>query len=73
MNDAKNTDLRELAEAAVPGPFFDPWPDEDELMNEDGCGFLPARAAYVAALHPNAILALLDERDRLRDALGDTT
>ena len=58
------TDIRRLAEAASAHVF-------------DGATSVrvlsPEMAEYVDAILPDAILALLDERDRLREALEDMT
>jgi len=72
-------DLRQLAEAATPGPWTQYQSGLPEYNNvcfgiEKGealiCGAAEteADAAYIAAAHPQAILALLDERDALRAA-----
>lgn len=68
-------DLRRLAEAATPGPWWDAhrsahgvrriFRDRDLIADVP----IEADAAYLAACSPHAILALLDERDRLREAL----
>ena len=73
--------LRALAEAATPGPWTlsadGPPPDIIAGMSVVACT-LPsdrtrdedtANAAYIAAANPAAVLALLDEVERLREAL----
>lgn len=69
------TDLRKAAEAATPGPWFATdgvvWeiiqptydsgtPEQSKIADTN-----PQDAAYIAAANPQAILALLDERDAL--------
>ena len=81
--------LRELAERATPGPWdgrksgpdfwpnpwFDVFKEGDYEIGEEAIadGLRAADAVYIAAAHPQAVLALLDdlrdaeaERDRLR-------
>lgn len=73
--------LRALADAATPGPWAlsadGPPPDIIAGMSVVACT-LPsdrtrdedtANAAYIAAAHPAAVLALLDENARMREAL----
>lgn len=76
------SDLRRLAEAATPGP----WAKQDDGAGsvyvdsrafasgpEPVAGIVSMStpdAAYIAACSPDAILALLDERDRLRAELA---
>lgn len=65
--------LRALAEKATPGPWA---PDAEGSIvlrvgtefKLSGC-FYHWDAAYIAAAHPGAVLALLDEVERLRGAL----
>jgi hypothetical protein len=79
------TDLRALAEAATPGPWARSEVPGDTLTvyqdssggaiawvngdNETGPHHPSADAAYIAAVSPDVVLALLDERDALRAAL----
>lgn len=71
-------DLRALAEKATPGP----WTPEDRMVLTpsrtvvadvlDVHGVLrEGTARYIAAASPDVMLALLDERDRLRAALEE--
>lgn len=62
MTDEQKAALRALAEAATPGPW------NAETLPFD-YGMPPHDADYIAAAHPAAVLALLDEVERLREAL----
>ena len=78
-----NADLRRLAEQATPGPWHvktlylggpEIWagPDEDHQTGFQGVTDRvnqPHDAAYIAAANPQAILALLDERESDRAAI----
>lgn len=62
-------DLRRLAEAATPGPWFD---DYGKIgAGDSGIGEMDRSddAAYIAAASPDVVLALLDRLDGLRAAL----
>lgn len=64
------SDLRKLAEAATPGPW-----DHADLGAVWGAGGWVLTDAseddgkFIAACDPQTVIALLDERDRLRAAL----
>ena len=63
------TDLKTLAMAANSAHPCIPWHNSDDLIAigiDDDCD-----ADFVAAASPDAILNLLAERDRLREALRD--
>lgn len=73
------TELRRLADAATPGP----WHDKMHCTVNSGAphfevvadtemdhGRMTENAAYIAAAHPAAVLALLDEVERLRSQLA---
>ena len=63
------SDLRKKAEACLHG---DPWYTDENLLGRQNFGqFLPQDRSYIAAANPAAILALLDERDALREALTE--
>jgi len=57
MNNPKHTELRKLAEAAIPDPYDAPL--------GDWVVALQARSDFRTASNPQAIIALLDERDSL--------
>jgi hypothetical protein len=67
--------LRALAEAAAtPGPWHATGlngPDDTVITDEDDpvCHALPRDTRFIAAANPHTILALIDDRDRLRNAL----
>jgi len=74
------SELKRLAEAATPGPWYTESDGVPQLNNvahfihtaERIVAYgqlLEADAAYIAAASPDAILALIEERDRLREAL----
>ena len=56
--------LRALAESATP-PLLHWWPTAARVQQGD---IDPDAAAYIAAANPKAVLALLDEVERLREA-----
>jgi len=71
------TKLRELAQAATPGPWYSKWPEERCVWKDIGPGRYPVaytgdcfddapNAEYIAAATPATVLALLDEIDKLR-------
>lgn len=76
--------LRELAEAATPGPW-ETSTSEATMNDRSGYRFGPrnkplvfradqmraADAAYIAAVSPDAVLALLDETTELRSIVAD--
>lgn len=62
--------LRQLAEAATPGPWFaSPSHDHYKVLQDNDSGLLPeiagvderANTAFIAAANPATVLALLDE------------
>lgn len=71
MNDIN--ELRRLAEAATPGPWLK-YHDEWSICGDSGhiahCE-VRSDADYIAAANPAVILALLSERDALRDRVAE--
>lgn len=74
----KHTELRKLAEAATPGPWFVRHAATDDGLSEveDGRmhGLFPFNceahdAAFIAAANPKTVLELLDEVTKLREAM----
>lgn len=79
-------EMRRLAEAATPGPWrADEKPDEDGdqyveaidpadgqwwVVAEVGYWMNSANAAYIAAVHPQAVLAVLDALAAAREAIA---
>ena len=71
------TELRRLAEAATPGPWWHEWVDGDDwwavygqptgdMVCPEVCTMgSPDEAAYIAAVNPAVVLGLLDEIERL--------
>ena len=78
-------ELRRLAEAATPGPWWHEWADGDDwwavygqptgdMVCPEVCTMWGAdESAYIAAANPAAVLGLLDEADALRAELAHTT
>ena len=74
-------ELRRLAEAATPGPWWHEWVDGDDwwavygqptgdMVRPEVCTMWRSdEAAYIAAANPTVVLALLDAADE-RDALA---
>ena len=69
-------ELKRLAEAATPGP----WYDRDGVLRGTGGGIKPIatiynglNSPYIAAANPAAILALIAEIDSLRDEVNGLT
>lgn len=85
MTSDETTKLRELANAATPGPWskdiFDvcAWDVERVVAKTDGEFSPPAfnecqsNAAFIAAADPQAVIALLDEVDALKAKLVQVT
>ncbi|MBX3533368.1 MAG: ead/Ea22-like family protein [Xanthobacteraceae bacterium] len=81
----EHTELRELAEAATPGPWAATLDENYSVVTgpdgaaialpdyETGICLEEADAAFIAAANPKTVLALLAERDRLREALEEAT
>ena len=78
-------ELRRLAEAATPGPWWHEWVDGDDwwavygqptgdMVCPEVCTMWGAdESAYIAAANPAAVLGLLDEADALRAELAHMT
>jgi hypothetical protein len=72
MNQEQINELRQLAQAATPGP----WYDRAGVLRGTGGGIKPIatiynglNSPYIAAANPAAILALIQQRDELLAAL----
>lgn len=78
MSDTRHARLRNLAEAATPGPWGIGEREVGCIADQGGKGYAilretngkslpsPANRAYIAAANPAAVIALLDEIDALR-------
>jgi len=72
MTDLNKAELRRIAEAANPGPWFvsngmgEVRDDHDDYVC-DTCEIHPANSRFIAAANPAAILALLDENASLAE------
>lgn len=76
MNQEQINELRQLAQAATPGP----WYDRAGVLRGTGGGIKPIatiynglNSPYIAAANPAAILALIAEIDSLRDEVNGLT
>lgn len=76
MNTEQINELRQLAQAATPGP----WYDRAGVLRGTGGGIKPIatiynglNSPYIAAANPAAILALIAEIDSLRDEVNGLT
>lgn len=74
------TKLREMAQAATPGPWYSKWPEERCAWKDIGHSRYPVaytgdcfddapNAAFIAAANPATVLALLDEVEHSRSVL----
>lgn len=76
MNQEQINELRQLAQAATPGP----WYDRAGVLRGTGGGIKPIatiynglNSPYIAAANPAAILAMIAEIDSLRDEVNGLT
>ena len=72
FNKAKLDELRRLAEAATPGPWVvdkkNPGIVRMPAVDSSAGMFVGRSAAYVAAMHPQQTLALLNEIEQLTES-----
>lgn len=74
MTQEQINELRKLAEAATPGP----WYDRDGVLRGTGGGIKPIatiynglNSPYIAAANPAVVLELIRQRDELLEVLKD--